>query len=291
MSCTARLLLSGSQLWFSMYLKGLYSEVAIVSHGISVVPTLLLLGLLLLGCENIPLLTRTTTPTPPPATSPAAVNPLPSPSPAMANVAPRNADPPRITKHGFGEEHLRRSDQLTKRYGFAFFVENPNADVVIAHSDYQVIAYDSVGSVLKTTEGTIPLLWPEERTGIANTFEVDRSYMVARIEVNIEPRRYAHVTRVPDWTADNISYIEEQPFAKVTALIRSTFTQPAHDVRASAVLYDANDQIIGGGYTYIDFVPVSGQAAVEIPVVSSARPTRVEVYPKLSTLSLLGATQ
>ncbi len=50
----------------------------------------------------------------------------------------------------------------------------------------------------------------------------------------------------------------------------------------------AADQIIGGGFTFLDFVPAAGSAAVSVPVTTNGEPARVELYAALSALSQVG---
>ncbi len=50
----------------------------------------------------------------------------------------------------------------------------------------------------------------------------------------------------------------------------------------------AANQIIGGGFTFLDFVPAAGSAAASVPVTTNGEPARVELYAALSALSQVG---
>ena len=52
--------------------------------------------------------------------------------------------------------------------------------------------------------------------------------------------------------------------------------------------FDAADQIIGGGFTFLDFLPPQANAAVIVPINVGAEPARVELYAALSALSQIG---
>ena len=44
-------------------------------------------------------------------------------------------------------------------------------------------------------------------------------------------------------------------------------------------------EIIGAGFTYLDFVPANGKAAVEVGITSAGKPATVELHAAVSALS------
>jgi hypothetical protein len=54
----------------------------------------------------------------------------------------------------------------------------------------------------------------------------------------------------------------------------------------TATLYDANETIVGGGFTYLNFLSGDKQSAVKIFVQNTAPPARIELYSSLTTTSL-----
>lgn len=54
------------------------------------------------------------------------------------------------------------------------------------------------------------------------------------------------------------------------------------------VAYDEAGKIIGGGFTFVDFVSPKGTAPVEISATMSGTPAKIELYPTLSGLSVIG---
>jgi len=50
----------------------------------------------------------------------------------------------------------------------------------------------------------------------------------------------------------------------------------------------AANQIIGGGFTFLDFVPAAGSVAASVPMTTNGEPARVELYAALSALSQVG---
>ena len=57
-------------------------------------------------------------------------------------------------------------------------------------------------------------------------------------------------------------------------MIKSPYKKDASQLRVSALAFDGPGAIIGGGYTYLDFVPAEGQAAAEVSVVTSGQPAK-----------------
>jgi len=51
---------------------------------------------------------------------------------------------------------------------------------------------------------------------------------------------------------------------KVTGIVKSSLPKDIDMIKVIAIAFDANDKIIGSGYTYVDFVPANGQSAVEM---------------------------
>jgi hypothetical protein len=71
----------------------------------------------------------------------------------------------------------------------------------------------------------------------------------------------------------------------VTGQIVSPYGSEITNLRVAAIAYDAAGEIIGGGYTFLDFVPANGKAAVEVSVTTAEEPTTVELYAAVSDLS------
>ena len=56
----------------------------------------------------------------------------------------------------------------------------------------------------------------------------------------------------------------------------------------TALAFDAADEIIGRGFTFLDFLPPQANAAASVPINVGAEPARVELYAALSALSQIG---
>ncbi len=179
---------------------------------------------------------------------------------------------------GFGQ---RRSS-----VGYAFMVTNPNLGYAVERSNYQVAGYAADGTVLATDSGYIELLLPGQELGIAGDIYLSSNDVtIDRLEVQIKPGSYVAAEEQPTFTTERATYIPGDYSQKVTAIVHNPYLKDISDIEAYAVAYGDDGEIIGGGYTYVDFVPAEGQTAVDISVTVSGTPASVEVYAAISILS------
>ncbi|MCL5026230.1 MAG: FxLYD domain-containing protein [Chloroflexi bacterium] len=223
-------------------------------------------------------ITRTATPTTRPTLTPTPT-PIP-PTPTVTSTPTPVSKPLALVAKGFG--------QKLGPVGYAFVVENPNPGLAVENSLYQVAAYDDQGKVLRTDSGSIGLLLPGQKLGFASDlFLLKQDSAVARLEVQIKPGTVTSTKPLPALTVDNVSYRHDIWYPKVTGVIKNPYPKAIDRVRVSAILYDDAGGIIGGGASYVKFVPANGEAAVEVNVITSGRPAKVELHPAIGALSQL----
>lgn len=194
-----------------------------------------------------------------------------------AEVRPQ-PQPLTVVTQGYGQDGIA--------VGVGFVVENPNQNLAIERSQYQIAGYDSSGSVLKTGSGYIERLEPGERLGIGDNLYLPDGTTMTRLEVQLQPGAVIPAAkRPPLMTATNITYLPDRYVSKVTGTIQNTQPKDQTFVRVSALLYDTGGRIIGAGYTYVDFIPASGQAAAEVSVEVAGQIARAELWPSRTSLS------
>jgi hypothetical protein len=262
--------------------------------------TLLILALLVVGCssptQQLQQAARPAADTPAPAaqlTQPAvpatpgaevpavAAEPTATSAPTqIPTPPPAQAQPLRLVDQGFGQDG--------REVGYAFVVENPNEGLAIESSRYQVALYDADDVVVKTDSGHIELLLPGQTLGLGDTSFLDDGLTVARIDVQIKEGKGVAADPMPGFTVENATYSEGLFMDRVTGLVRNPYTADLENLRVSAVLYDANDGIIGGGFTFLSFILAEQSAGVSISVTGSGTVARVDLYPTVSGLTFLG---
>ena len=200
----------------------------------------------------------------------------------MTRGPSKQGQPPKLASKGFGQQE--------RSFGYAFLVENPNAKLAIESSSYQVAAYDQAGNVLKTDSGYVDLLLPGQKLAVAGDSYLDQEgVQIARLDVQLRPGQFIAAEAQPGLSTANVTYTGIEAGSKVKGVVRSPYKTDVSHLRVSAVALDASGAIVGGGYSYLDFVPAEGQAAIEVSVTAASEPAKVELHPMLTSLSELAA--
>jgi len=182
-----------------------------------------------------------------------------------------------LTKQGFGQQDTQ--------VGYGMVIDNPNRVYAVESSRYHINLFAQDGSILKIEQGYIDLLLPGQTLGLGASTYLDDKTQVARADFQILSGRYTVAEWMPSFTSQNITYLASDYYPKVTAEILSPYTKDISNVRVSTIAYNQAGEIIGGGYTYLDFVPANGKAAAEIPVACKGTPVSLEVYASVTSLS------
>ncbi len=98
------------------------------------------------------------------------------------------------------------------------------------------------------------------------------------------PDRWSASPTVPKFTFANVTYIDDRFSSKVTGVMTSPFTKDYKSIRVSAIGLDGSGAIVGGGFTFVDFAPAGGQAAVSVSY-TGAKPATVVLHAQLTNLS------
>jgi hypothetical protein len=169
--------------------------------------------------------------------------------------------------------------------GYGFIVQNPNTALAMQQLSYQVGAYDAVGNVLTTGSHFVELLLPGQRLGVGGDLFVPDGTVAARVDVQLLQGTYIAAGPAQPFATERVTFVPDAYFPKVTGVVRSPYQQAITNLRLGALTYNASGKIIGGGYTYLPFVPAGGQAAAEVSVVTAGTPARSELYAAVTILS------
>lgn len=179
--------------------------------------------------------------------------------------------------------------QVKTQVSVFFSVKNSNPDLTTSSVPYQVKAFDAAGKEINSHSGYVYMIFPNETQAVIDTFSVKPDQTVAKIDVQLNSPRYETPPyRAPVFISEQATfYPGTNP--NVTATIKNKNDAGFYDLKVTAILYDANETIIGGGYTYLNFLPGDGQSAIKIFVHNTAPPARVELSTTLTSLSLFSA--
>jgi len=176
---------------------------------------------------------------------------------------------------------------------YAFIVVNRNEREAAERTSYQVAFLDDTGRVVARDSGYITFLFPGETQGVAGNASVGEGVRPARIQVQVSsPSAWTELNVKSKLTAE-VQSVAPQRFLgpKVSGVVNNPFTVELKQIRVSIVAYDAAGNIIGGEFTYVDFVPAGGQAPFEETLWQGAQPAKVEAYAAISGLTALDLQQ
>lgn len=218
---------------------------------------------------------------PAPAPTPFAI-PTPTPFPTLpplptATPVPAFTGAPVVLLgQGFG----RGTGNVSSReVGYAFLVNNPNSDLTALDVGYQLVLYDASGMAVGTDQGLVRRVLPGQRLGIGNRLYASADAMPVRLETRLTTGGFTREPAPVALVGEAATYRD----GRVSGDIRNDADSTAPLTLVSAITYDAAGQIVGGGSGQVVTVPANGRVAVEVPVVTTGVPQRVELYAWLAT--------
>lgn len=162
----------------------------------------------------------------------------------------------------------------------AFYFENPNADILFEDIDYTIYLYDADGNEIQADASYIRYLFPASTFGISDSVYLeDENAVVDSISIEWTYTSGAAEGFDNPFTVEGVVYWENDGYPSVTGKVVNNLPDTYVDVLANVILLDSNDEIIGSGYTYIDFVPGSDFMGFVSTVDVFGEVSKIEVYP------------
>ncbi len=231
-------------------------------------------------------LAPTSTPSP---TATTAETPTTVPTETTADTTPTFTIPPTTTiPSSPGLEILdvgAGQEAEGQEVGWSFIVQNSDTTQGIELSEYSVLLKNAAGVVIDSDEGFISLLFPGETVGVSGTIFLDEGLEASTIEVEVNAGSAVDVPESGGFSISQAIYFHDESFPTVTGLVENTFDVAFNDLRISAVPYDADGNIIGGGFTFMDIAPASGSAGVDVSITTSQEPASIVLYASISGLT------
>lgn len=175
------------------------------------------------------------------------------------------------------------------RASWAAIVSNPNGSPWLATSiDLTVTMLDDQGSVLASESDSLAVLLPGQSGAVTGTTLDDVDGLTdLRVQARVRDWERAPGPYGSFETSDITVRQDDFGGWSVTGQVASTFTEDFEDVYGVAVFRDAEDRIVGGAFTFIDFVPGGGDTSFQIDSFDDIEQVASsEVYVSLSNLSL-----
>jgi hypothetical protein len=169
--------------------------------------------------------------------------------------------------------------------GYAFVVHNPDPEQAVQDVEYRVTAYDAGGAALGSDAGPIVLVLPGETSGVGGSLSVAEGQTVARVGLELQGGIRAAVRSSPPLSVDRVRYHAGGDRLTAAGVVHNPFAGTVSDVRVSAVAYDASGRIVGGGASYVGFVPALSQLGAITALDVGGVVARVEMYAAFSEKS------
>ena len=192
-----------------------------------------------------------------------------------------------VVKSGFSQ--LAPNSIGTSYVSYAAIVRNPNPDTWIAAGvNINFTFTNSAGTVVKSESESFTAILPGETVAIGDSTQAESAM---KVDVKALVNRWENVApgNLGGFTAEGVT-TSTQRFGgmKTNATVRSAFVRDIKNPKAVAVYYDSSGSIIGGAFTFVDFVPGGGTVGVEITSLTSIpNVANTEVYVHLTNLSLM----
>lgn len=166
----------------------------------------------------------------------------------------------------------------------AFLYENESSDILYEDVMFTVSLFNEGGELLYDEYFTTPWLFPEQKVGMFYSIWIEEDMdPVADVGIFFS---YAETTAPGEmdnpFTTDSIVYWPEDGFAMVTGKIVNNDATTYTDIQVYSICYDSAGDIVGGGFTYVDFIHLEDYMGFTMYVDTVADVASVEVFPLLS---------
>ena len=228
-----------------------------------------------------PLATATPLPPPPRADRPKSRDipeislkpePLPTATPAPEPIV--------LIRQGFGQQD--------RGLGYAFVVENPNPALAVTLLPYEIALFNPNGDLAGTVSGYVQRLLPDRTLGVAGTTGLDEGVTVAEIEVRLGQGTFNAADPAPGFTTERITFYDEPYRDGAAGVVTSLYPHSLTDVRVGVIPYNDDGTIIGGGFTYLNFIPPETSTGVRVSMTKAGEVAYVELHPVQSGLTSAG---
>jgi hypothetical protein len=141
------------------------------------------------------------------------------------------------------------------------------------------------------------LLFPGQALGLVQEIWLAPEISVSRVDAVIVPGVYieaAEIEALPHLSLAEGSYEPGDLSDEVVGVVSNPTDITIRDLRVVALLYDADDQIVGGGTSWLDVVPAGDTVPVRVGVVGPAAATperravavaRVEIHTQIRSIT------
>jgi hypothetical protein len=153
-------------------------------------------------------------------------------------------------------------------------LDNPNPSGWVAnYMPVRFDFYDADDGLVTTATGSTTLLPGQTGAVIGTTGDAQGATRMDVVIANGESDWQQLAEVAGEFTFSDVKTKGTDYGPTTTGRISSTFDEQMDDLRVDVVYKDAAGEVLGGNYTYVDFVPAGGQASFKVS-------TWVQINPK-----------
>jgi hypothetical protein len=175
---------------------------------------------------------------------------------------------------------IQRSDMVFA----AFQLINTDSDRLFEDVDFRMAVYDAGGNKLDESYIYIAWVFPGQQFWLTNEFYLGDSNIAAdslSLTWDFRDNRSAS-GRINPFSTENTCYWHNENYPIVTGIINNLEPDTYRDLRVNVVSYDANGNVAGGAYTYVDFIPGNDFVGFSVYLNAFDDIASVEAYPTFS---------
>ena len=166
----------------------------------------------------------------------------------------------------------------------AFLFENPASDVLYEDVEFTISIFDDQGDLVDEDYQMMPWLFPGQRVGVVSNFWLALDIIVVdRVEVDWTYSGTASPGELVDpFTTDQVVYWQNDGFPLISGKVVNNTSTTYTDIRVNMICYDSAGEIVGGGYTFIDFIHLNDFMGFSFYADTFGEIDSVEVFPILT---------
>ena len=166
----------------------------------------------------------------------------------------------------------------------AFLFENSSSETLYEDVDFTISLFDENGDLIDEDYHIMPYIFPNQTVGIVSNIWLPMDIiLVDRVEVDWS---YSGSTSpgelVDPFTTDSIVYWPDDGYSLITGKIVNNESTTYTDIRVNVICYDSAGEIVGGGYTFVDFIHLNDFMGFTSYVDTYGEIASVEAFPTLT---------
>ncbi len=166
-----------------------------------------------------------------------------------------------------------------------FVFENLDMSAGIEDIEYNVVVTDASGNTIETETGYIDFMNAGAKLGVASQMYLDEGEEAENVDIDWVYYMDAPGSVENPFTFENNRYYFDPDWDRFTTVMVNPTSTVYTNVRVDVIAYDTAGVVIGGGFTFVDFVPANDQVGISINGYVSDDPASFEFFPRLGALS------